>query len=70
MTPTGYCPPYKWESKIAYLKDENLKYLMGNQALYDFMQKDKAEPIGHDDFDFFDEHLASIQETDYKVLVT
>jgi diguanylate cyclase (GGDEF)-like protein/PAS domain S-box-containing protein len=59
------------ESKIAYLKDENLKYLMGNQALYDFMQKDKAEIIGHDDFDFFDEHLASIRrETDYKVLET
>ncbi len=57
------------ETKIAYLKDENLKYVMGNQALYDFMKKDKSEILGHDDYELFSKELAEPRrKTDLMVL--
>lgn len=55
--------------ELIYLKDENLKYIIVNEALEDFFNKKSTEIIGKDDFELVDKEFSEIQKnTDNLVL--
>lgn len=48
------------DSRLIYLKDQQLRYVFVNKALQDFFKKGREEILGRDDFDLIDEDFASI----------
>lgn len=48
------------DSRLIYLKDENLRYLFVNKAFEDFYQKTSEDIIGRDDFALTDEKTARL----------
>jgi diguanylate cyclase (GGDEF)-like protein/PAS domain S-box-containing protein len=59
------------ENDFIYLKDENYKYAMVNEAYARFCGRRPEEFIGHDDYELFEKALADIRrKTDMEILAS